>query len=120
MSEQDNLIDALDGYLEAQDALDNRELEGPNATPHGVAMQRRNEARSRLDSAITAYHASLQLSELVLHPTRKCLEAMERQGGSFVRSWSDCYMRADAPNKNRLAGAFQSLIHEYELKAKLL
>lgn len=45
---------ALEDYLEAQDALDNQELAGPNAEPYSVLMRRRNAARKDLDAALAA------------------------------------------------------------------
>lgn len=46
--------DAVDAYLEAQDALDNREYMGVNAEPHEKLMRRRNQARAYLDAALAA------------------------------------------------------------------
>lgn len=46
------LLDALDDYLEAQDGLDNREAMGPNAECYWKLMARRNDAREFLDKAI--------------------------------------------------------------------
>jgi hypothetical protein len=46
------LLEALKDFLEAQDALDNRELQGPNAECHFKLMARRNNAREQLDTVI--------------------------------------------------------------------
>lgn len=46
------LLEALRDYLEAQDALDNRETAGPNAEDYFELMRRRNNAREDLDAAI--------------------------------------------------------------------
>lgn len=39
-------------FLEAQDALDNREASGPNAEDYFVLLRRRNAARRDLDAAV--------------------------------------------------------------------
>jgi hypothetical protein len=43
---------ALDEYLEAQDALDNREYMGINGEDYFVLLRRRNSARTDLDAAL--------------------------------------------------------------------
>lgn len=48
------LLEAMDEYLQDQDALDNRELSGPNAEDYFVLVRRRNAARRDLDAAIAA------------------------------------------------------------------
>lgn len=50
----DGWREAVDDFLDAQDALDNRELMGPNAEDHSVLMRRRNNARDDLDNALSA------------------------------------------------------------------
>lgn len=42
----------LTTFLEAQDALDNRELMGPNAEDYFTLIKRRNAARKHLDAAM--------------------------------------------------------------------
>lgn len=49
------ILEALKEYLEAQDALDNREYHGINAEPHDTLMRRRNYARDDLDSALAKH-----------------------------------------------------------------
>lgn len=44
----------LESYLEAQDALDNRELNGINAEDYFVLLRRRNYARDSLEAAIAS------------------------------------------------------------------
>jgi hypothetical protein len=44
----------LQEYLDAQDALDNREYAGINAEDYFVLMRRRNSARDRLDAVLSA------------------------------------------------------------------
>lgn len=54
-SERDaELLDALADYLEKQDALDDREISGPNAEDYFKLVSRRNTARDFLDAAIAA------------------------------------------------------------------
>ncbi|MDR6886104.1 MULTISPECIES: hypothetical protein [Variovorax] len=48
-----HLLEATEAYLQAQDALDNRELQGPNAEDYCVLLRRRNAARDDLDAAIS-------------------------------------------------------------------
>lgn len=48
------LLEAIEEYLQDQDALDNRELSGPNAEDYFVLVRRRNAARRELDAAIGA------------------------------------------------------------------
>lgn len=48
------LLIATEDYLEAQDALDNREANGIYAEDYFVLMRRRNTARDYLDTAIAA------------------------------------------------------------------
>lgn len=48
------------------------------------------------------------------HPSHEALEAMEKYGGSFVRSLADCYLRADPSNRERLAIAFPDFYGRYE------
>jgi len=48
------LLDATEDYLQAQDALDNRELNGINAEDYFVLMRRRNAARRDLDAVLVA------------------------------------------------------------------
>ena len=49
-----DLLDATEDYLQAQDALDNRELNGINAEDYFVLMRRRNAARRDLDAVLVA------------------------------------------------------------------
>jgi hypothetical protein len=46
--------DALSDFLEAQDALDNHELNGKNGTDYFTLIRRRNDARKDLDAAFAA------------------------------------------------------------------
>ncbi|WP_157359762.1 hypothetical protein [Caldimonas brevitalea] len=46
-----DLEEAVADFLEAQDALDNRELQGPYVEGYFVLLRRRNDARGRLDAA---------------------------------------------------------------------
>jgi|GEM_PF-7028083 len=46
--------EALVAFLEAQDALDNREFQGQNAEDYFVMLRRRNLARDDLDAALSA------------------------------------------------------------------
>ena len=48
------LSDAVEHYLEAQDALDNREYGGINAEPYEKLLRRRNTSRTDLDAALAA------------------------------------------------------------------
>ena len=48
------LSDAVEHYLEAQDALDNREYGGINAEPYEKLLRRRNASRNDLDAAYDA------------------------------------------------------------------
>jgi hypothetical protein len=50
--ERDGLLEALECYLNTQDALDNRELQGPNVEDYFEFVRRRNAARRDLDAAI--------------------------------------------------------------------
>lgn len=50
----DEQIDAVRAYLEAQDALDNREYQGINGEDWGTLRRRRNLARDDLDKALDA------------------------------------------------------------------
>lgn len=47
-----DLPEALAEYLEAQDALDNREYAGINAEPHEKLVRSRNHARAALEAAL--------------------------------------------------------------------
>lgn len=49
------LVEAVDALLEAQDALDNREISGPNAEDYFVLLRRRNNARDGMDAALSKY-----------------------------------------------------------------
>jgi hypothetical protein len=49
-----NVVAALTDFLDAQDALDNRELQGPNAPNYFSLLSSRNGARDDLDKAIAA------------------------------------------------------------------
>lgn len=49
-----NLIEAVETYLEAQGALDNRDLMGPNAPPYEVLRGSCNQAYATLDDALSA------------------------------------------------------------------
>lgn len=53
-----DLPEALTEYLEAQDALDNREYAGINAEPHEKLVRSRNHARAALESALAAGQAT--------------------------------------------------------------
>lgn len=53
-SQQAAVVAGLEDYLEAQDALDNREAAGINAEDYFVLLRRRNFARDCLDKAIAA------------------------------------------------------------------
>lgn len=44
--------EALDEFLQAQDALDNHEYQGINGEDYFVLMRRRNRARDELDAAM--------------------------------------------------------------------
>lgn len=46
--------EVLEAFLEAQDALDNRELNGINAEDYFVLLRRRNRARADLEAALSA------------------------------------------------------------------
>lgn len=46
------LLDAIESYLEAQGALDNRELLGPNVQPYEVMRSKCNRAYSALEETI--------------------------------------------------------------------
>lgn len=52
-----DLPEALTEYLEAQDALDNREYAGINAEPYEKLVRSRNHARAALESALAAGQA---------------------------------------------------------------
>ncbi|MDQ0068306.1 hypothetical protein J2W34_000080 [Variovorax boronicumulans] len=52
------LLSAVEDFLEAQDALDNREYQGINGEDYSVLMRRRNRARDDLDAAIAKGAAS--------------------------------------------------------------
>ena len=53
-----DLPEALTEYLEAQDALDNREYAGINAEPYEKLVRSRNHARAALESALAAGQAA--------------------------------------------------------------
>jgi hypothetical protein len=53
-SQQAAVVAGLVDYLEAQDALDNREAAGINAEDYFVLLRRRNFARDCLDRALAA------------------------------------------------------------------
>jgi len=57
-SDADKLAEALRDFLEAQDSLDNRELQGINAEDYFTLQRRRNSTREDLDSILAAYDAS--------------------------------------------------------------
>lgn len=65
----DALQQAVSDYLEAQDALDNWELQSINREPHDRVMRRRNDARRGLDAALAAapQPAPASTVESVLH-----------------------------------------------------
>jgi hypothetical protein len=48
------LLEAIEEYLQDQDALDNQYLSGQNARGYFVLVRRRNAARRELDAAIAA------------------------------------------------------------------
>ncbi|OUM00528.1 hypothetical protein [Variovorax sp. JS1663] len=52
-SQSSSAGEAIQAYLEAQDALDNRELQGPNADDYFILLRRRNDARRDLDAALS-------------------------------------------------------------------
>ena len=52
------LSDAIEHYLESQDALDNREYAGINAESYETLIRRRNASRKDLDAAIAAQGGS--------------------------------------------------------------
>ena len=52
------LPEALTEYLEAQDALDNREYAGINAEPYEKLVRGRNHVRAALESALAAWQAT--------------------------------------------------------------
>ena len=52
-------VDALNDYLEAQDALDNHNNKRVNAEPYEKLMHRRNRARNALDAALAAQRGGL-------------------------------------------------------------
>ena len=53
-----DLPEALTEYLEAQDALDNREYAGINAEPYEKLVRSRNHARAALESTLAAGQAT--------------------------------------------------------------
>jgi hypothetical protein len=55
--------EATVAFLEAQDALDNRELQGPNAEDYFTVLRRRNAARRDLEAAITELQQYLPAQE---------------------------------------------------------
>ena len=46
------LIEKAHEFFDAQEALDNRELMGPNADDHDKLMRRRNQARRELETVL--------------------------------------------------------------------
>lgn len=48
------LLDAMDALIEAQDALDNREINGINADNYFVLLRRRNAARKHFEAVCAA------------------------------------------------------------------
>lgn len=84
---------ALEEYLEAQDALDNREYGGVNGETHETAMRRRNGARRDLDAALSASqtHGKSQ-AEAPLKGLAECLRRFASSGydadSRMLRQWA--------------------------------
>lgn len=52
LAQLEALLEEMEALLQAQDALDNRELQGPNAEDYFTLLRRRNAARHDLDAAL--------------------------------------------------------------------
>lgn len=54
------LVELVQNYFEAQDALDNREMFGPNAKPYEVLLRALHARRKELDAALAAQPAEVK------------------------------------------------------------
>jgi hypothetical protein len=74
----------LQEYLDAQDALDNREYAGINAEDYFVLMRRRNSARNRLDAVLSAIALNAPAGEVDWNAAADFLLKLHGPGEGFV------------------------------------
>ena len=78
-----DLPEALTEYLEAQDALDNREYAGINAEPYEKLVRSRNHARAALESALAAGQATASPTPPAEQPIGEVVVTKD-EGGQIV------------------------------------